>query len=111
MRRSRSRRPLRTLTRVSHSSEPGDDPELLLSLLRSEAWSPETVAACLRHVSDWLNDTQQHEAASFLHHAMITHPETGATMGMSDLIGEERAAARRIAGRAAWQDRHGGQNA
>ena len=71
------------------------DPETALTLLRSRTWHPDTVAACLRHVDDWLSDTGQHGAAGELRGIWVTAPD-GTPMTVAELIGAEYRIARRL---------------
>ena len=71
------------------------DPDEALSLLRSSAWHPETVAAMLRHVIDWLHDSHQFDAAAHLSAISVTHPVAGTPTTVPELIGAERSAMRR----------------
>ena len=66
------------------------DPDAALALLRSSSWHPAAVAAMLRHISDWLHDTKQFDAASHLSAIMVTDPLSGEPTALPELIGAER---------------------
>lgn len=71
------------------------DPEAALALLRAHAWHPDTVAACLRHVSDWLYRTHQYGPAGELGSIWVTAPDGNHTT-VAKFIGAERDTARRL---------------
>lgn len=72
------------------------DPATALPLLRSSSWHPETVAAMLRHISDWLHGTEQYEAASHLSAICVTDPVSGGPSALPELIGAEHSTMRRL---------------
>lgn len=67
------------------------DPDVGLPLLRSSAWHPETIAPMLRHISDWLDDTHQFDAAAHLSVISVTDPTSAGPTTVARLIGEERS--------------------
>ena len=72
------------------------NPDTALPLLRSSAWHPETVAAMLRHVSDWLNDTGQFDSASHLRAISVNDPVSGQVTSVPDIVGAERSTMSRL---------------
>ena len=72
------------------------NPDTALPLLRSSAWHPETAAAMLRHITDWLHDTGQFSSASHLRAISVTDPVTGHATSVPDLVGAERSTMSRL---------------
>lgn len=72
------------------------NPDTALPLLRSSAWHPETVAAMLRHISDWLDGTGQFDAASHLRAISVADPVSGQATTVPDLVGAERSTMSRL---------------
>lgn len=59
--------------------------DIALPLLHDHRWSPETAAACLMHVMDWLDETGQLDAAETLRAIEVIAPNSSVTLTLGAL--------------------------